>query len=190
MVEKRFGRREFLKITIATAAAAGLSHFRILNIGGVDVAFAGLCDNGREDPDVCSETSPDECNPPEDPDYCDISLQQDSDQCGEPGVPDTCDPTPGDPDICRAPGNVDICEPQQTDLCTGPVGGNQEPDICDPPNDDPDDPNAVQIETFNAKSADKAAFAAMPALGGLVAALGAAALWLRSLGKSKGDRET
>ena len=31
MRDKKLGRREFLKASLASAAAAGLSHFRILN---------------------------------------------------------------------------------------------------------------------------------------------------------------
>lgn len=192
MPEKRFGRREFLKITIATAAATGLSHFRILNLGGVDVAFAGICDNGREDPDVCSALSLDECTPGEDPDYCDVSLQQDLDQCGNPGVSDTCDPNPGDPDICMEPGVIDACDPQQTDLCTGVGGVGQEPDECSPSIGDPDDPNAVRVGSFDAEPPVEVASMVLPTLGGLAAALGAAALWLRRLhpGKSKEVEET
>jgi hypothetical protein len=40
MAKKEIGRREFLKIALGSAAAAGLSHFRFVNLGGAGPALA------------------------------------------------------------------------------------------------------------------------------------------------------
>jgi hypothetical protein len=152
MPQKELGRREFLKLAIAAAGAAGLSHFRVLNIGGADVAYARLCETGDlNDPDTCDATSVDWCIPlPDgDPDLCspdpgpqpsdmcpDNSPAGDGDRCqpaeGEPDAcapwvttfptPDTCDPTYNDPDVCHS-------TPQwgDHDVCDPSAG---EPDAC------------------------------------------------------------
>jgi hypothetical protein len=189
MPKRKIGRREFLKLAIASTAAAGLSHFRVLNIGGTDVALAqGPC-TPPDEPDVCEAADPDECLIPDDTDFCfqefgdqdvcNISEPLYVDQCGEPGgagtITDICEEDPGDPDICYNPGNIDTCTPPDTDLCVDPGGGGgQVPDTCVPPGD-PDDPNPVTVGSVGAESASSI----LPSLGGVAAALGAAALWLR-----------
>ena len=47
MPRKEIGRREFLRLLAGTAAAAGLSHFRFVNLGGAGPAWAQI------DPDEC-----------------------------------------------------------------------------------------------------------------------------------------
>jgi hypothetical protein len=127
MPEDRLKRREFLKVTIAAAAAAGLSHFRILNLGGTGVALAAVCERG-EDPDQCDANSIDWCNPG---------------GSGE-GAEDICgpDPSPGGTDMCpddSPGGDGDFCDPQlqEPDVCA-PTVDPPEPDVCNPGYLDPD----------------------------------------------------
>lgn len=139
MPQRKIGRREFLKLAIAAAGAAGLSHFRILNIGGADVAYAGQC--GAEAQDLCNPPSaPDDCTaPPVDPDECKIG-GGDPDLCsGQPGDPDLQCPSAGndtctttDPDLCDAlAGEADEClMPDDLDSCI--PGNPSDPDTCDP----------------------------------------------------------
>jgi hypothetical protein len=47
MAKKEIGRREFLRLLAGTAAAAGLSHFRFVNLGVAGFASA------NSDPDQC-----------------------------------------------------------------------------------------------------------------------------------------
>jgi hypothetical protein len=235
MPQKRIGRREFLKLAIAAAGAAGLSHFRILNIGGADVAYAqgDNCTNdgamstdecrpptNPSDPDTCPEgmqNGPDMCDELTDstdacipalvePDECIVLVSVDvcktgSDVCEAPPPPSTSDdcipgsspdvcvlafPGPdedvcpdapnGDGDICYANGvsDPDICPPgpPTEDSCPPPDGGT---DLCQPSVDNPDNPNPVTVSSIDVESASSA----LPALGGVIAVLGAAALWLR-----------
>lgn len=237
MTERKLGRREFLKLAIAAAGAAGLSHFRILNIGGADVALAqencssdpggidictpqtgdrdvcpegvadpanDICDPAIDEADVCIPgtpvNQPDNCTNDEDvcdptdvpPDSCSVTtdmceVPQAPDTCVPPSDPDTCAPaggdycitsppdTTGDGDVCIQPGFGDYCEATgAADTCVGPAGP-QTPDICDPGTVDPDTPNPVTVDSVGVETVSSA----LPALGGMVAALGAAALWVR-----------
>ena len=64
---KKLGRREFLKLTIATAAAGGLSHFRFLNFGAGVARAQVPCEPAGQDPDLCvSGQDPDICDPTND----------------------------------------------------------------------------------------------------------------------------
>lgn len=125
MDDKKLGRREFLKLAVATAAAAGLSHFRVLNFGGAGVAHAGSCAGDIENPDWCKPLIgfTDECVPPTDPDECQ-PMFNDPDLCsGQPGDPDyACWPFVT-PDTCTSLADQDLCDP------------GQEPDECQPPDD-------------------------------------------------------
>jgi hypothetical protein len=90
MEKEKLGRREFLRLLAGTAAAAGLSHFRFLNLGGGDVALANECTEGS--PDICVPGSgADICTPPAYPDAC---------NAGDPYEPDECKPDVGDTDHC------------------------------------------------------------------------------------------
>jgi hypothetical protein len=167
MPQKRIGRREFLKLTIAAVGAAGLSHFRILNIGGADVAMAqtdecsdtvtDICAVGAS-PDTCPEGADgggtDSCAPLNgDPDFCEPFDLDEDDECEPPGtIPDdVCDSEDGDTCVefgndtceCGAADSPDACDPGgsgEPDACTpsGFVGGG-DPDVCpDPPPGDGD----------------------------------------------------
>ncbi len=266
MFNRKMNRREFLKVVVASAAAAGLSHFRFLNFGGALPVLADGCGNPPGTPDTCNDMVVDYCNPGEDydlcpdpngganssdvcvpmiePDYCDPAIEYDADLCnppmpgedvcapplesdlcgkemspdvcGEgPNVPDVCKKSEGNPDVCPdsgpPPGDGDICivtggdsSPDEcipavgesdlcsagtgTDFCRNPEtgivepdncsppqdpdlcfeGGQNAPDICDPDSGNPDNPNALQLTAFKARSG--------VATVGVVAALGAAAL--------------
>lgn len=130
MFNKKMDRREFLKVVVASAAAAGLSHFRFLNFGG---AGAVLADNIG-----CDVGIPDYCNPGEDSDLCpdpnsatssDVCVpeQMQPDECILGSEADICDPVNPPPDICAPPDDPDECEV--------PPGG---PDTCMKEPDDPD----------------------------------------------------
>ena len=164
MSDRELDRREFLKLALATAAAAGLSHFRILNAGGPGVAHAGLCGGPPPRvPDYCDPTipDPDECVPPTDPDECKPAFG-DLDECTAPGdadyacaVADNCVPPddpdlcstvpPAHPDVCAPPDDLDSCVPQEPadpDECNPPAGNLDYActpgDVCDPVAGDPD----------------------------------------------------
>jgi len=164
MSSRKLDRRTFLKLALATAAGAGLSHFRILNVGGPGVAHAGLCGGPPpRDPDYCAPMTPDpdECIPPTDPDECKPALG-DVDECTAPddidydcAAADTCDPSsdpdicstvpPAYPDVCAPPNDLDSCVPQEPsdpDECTPSMGDLDyactPTDICSPASGDPD----------------------------------------------------
>ena len=125
MADKKLGRRGFLKLTAAAAAAAGLSHFEFLNASGPNVAFARQCEPGDlGSSDTCDQTSVDHCIP----------------QSADGGDPDLCSPDPGllPADMCpddSPQGDGDNCDPgQEADVC---VPG-ADPDQCAPAEDDPD----------------------------------------------------
>jgi hypothetical protein len=134
--ENKLGRREFLKLTLASAAAAGLSHFQFLNVaasGGspldhCDGIASDVCDPQNNNPDYKCTFGSDECRPDQgDPDLCAPGF----------GEPDECIEPLGDPDYrCPGPGQ-DFCEPQagDPDLCNPP----EEPDECEPMGSDPYD---------------------------------------------------
>ncbi len=146
MFDKKMDRREFLKVVIASAAAAGLSHFRFLNFGatgtvladnvGCDVAIPDYCNPG-EDSDICPDpnkaTSSDVCIPEMgELDECTTGPVFDPDICNMTNIPpDTCLPE-GDPDECEIPpGGPDTCFPQPpstADIC--PDGPQGDGDIC------------------------------------------------------------
>ncbi len=160
MEENQIGRRKFIKLTVATAAAAGLSHFRFLN-AGVRRAYADQdIDCLPPDPDICEPhaMNPDSCKPQNgDEDIC-MSGFHDEDYCStsaSPPEPDVCDPpatpeadyqcrAPGadqcipgvDPDLCEAaPGDEDVCIPgADPDYGCGVVSA----DFCEPATGDPD----------------------------------------------------
>jgi hypothetical protein len=141
MADKKFGRREFLKLTTAAVATQGLSHFRFLNFGGLGVASAkeepddclatitGVCVTG----DVCAPTGgQDICDPPSAPDICIAPNETDTCRAEPPQDPDICEPLPGDPDLCQPPpGDPDSCDPavQESDVCDPPQFPE---DTCDP----------------------------------------------------------
>jgi hypothetical protein len=175
MADKKLDRREFLKLTFATAAATGLSHFQFLNFGGLDIVYA-------------------QCDPAGNPDVCDPT-QGEPDVC-EPVIldPDVCEPPYDDPDECGTkPGDDDLCtpDPLNPDLCPEPAGGPEQdfcdpifdPDACDPFDNPPDEPTAVTLTNFSAKSP------AMSAFGGVVAVLAGAALWVRRRMFSESDED-
>ena len=166
MLNKKLDRREFLKVVVAGAAAAGLSHFRFLNMGGADVVLARECEPG-EDPDTCTPGNtdwcipasmdggdPDVCAPTDDnPDMCpDDSPGGDGDTC-LPGIdpdycnpnampvaePDMCNPDTNDPDICLGdmpPGDRDVCDPAQNEADVCIGDEEGNGDLCTAP--DPD----------------------------------------------------
>ena len=347
MNSKRLGRREFLKASLASAAAAGLSHFRFLNFGGVGTALARDCEVPQENPDVCDAANTDWCIPGDDaatgdkdvcnpdpslngtdmcpddsylgdgdvcdplpdssvPDACAPDLNEfdvcrpdvddpdvcigdepaaggDGDQCrpdlgdadvcipahspedqcvlvgrapeqdtcnGVPSAPaqdicvppshapeqdvcigvalapeqaDTCDPAGNGPDVCDLiNSDPDVCEPlvpepdtcdpqgapPDPDICIGDAAGDGDvcipeytnppdlcsptfdPDVCDPPAGATDEPSPVDVSAFNAQPAAGGPAAGVGALSGLLAALGAAALWLRHrLGAAEPEKE-
>lgn len=156
MSKKKTNRREFLKAAIAGAAAAGLSHFRVLNFGGMATVLA---DNAG-----CEVGIPDYCNPGEDPDICpdpnsatssDVCIpeQDEMDECIPMSEPDICDPVNPPPDTCMPPDDPDECEvppggpdtcmatPDDADICPdgGPPVGDG--DVCNEtaPNANPDE---------------------------------------------------
>ncbi len=158
MVMKRVSRRDFLKLLAAGTAAAGLSHFRLLNPGGVQPVGAVGC---SVLPDTCSLGVLDTCNPSDPPaDSCFVT-EGNADHCGEVAgmdqVPDACMP-PTDPDVCMPPGNPDEClpgldpdicaPPEDPDLCAPPMEPDlcappAEPDLCDPLAPEPDECTAA-----------------------------------------------
>ena len=148
MTKKEIGRREFLKIVLGSAAAAGLSHFRILNVGGAPSAgdqcgllrsADGWCiqedlctpndPDGRDtcwpqegDPDVCNTEEIDVCMPPSDPDQCTVAGDPDY-ECATPGA-DTCGTQ--NPDLCWPAHDRDQClPPEDEDNCS-----EASPDEC------------------------------------------------------------
>jgi hypothetical protein len=168
MFSKKMDRREFLKIVMASAAAAGLSHFRFLNFGGVLPVLADGCGHPAGILDTCNDMMVDYCNPGEDYDVCpdpnggasssDVCVpeQGEMDECAPPSEPDICDPADSEPDICDPaaglpdqcevpPGGPDTCFPQPpstADIC--PDGGETaggDGDICSVTgeNDNPDE---------------------------------------------------
>ncbi|HSN74585.1 MAG TPA: twin-arginine translocation signal domain-containing protein [Anaerolineae bacterium] len=167
-------RREFLRFLGAAAGAAGLCHFRFLNVG----MAAGLTapDQGCQppmEPDLCNPGAgdPDQCIPPDDVDYgcpapnqddC-LPLQGDPDLCSPLWNPDQCEPPYNDPDECwNTPDDQDICSPDplNPDRCPEPGGGPgqdicepnlSEPDECDP-FDTPPDALAVTLASFGAQA--------------------------------------
>lgn len=139
MFDKKMDRREFLKVVIASAAAAGLSHFRFLNFGGALPALADDC-TGPLDPDICDPSIGefDVCPDPPlgDGDLC-APVDGTYDEC-VPAVEeaDECNWAKGDPDECPdGSGTVDECVSPNPDVCNQGLAG---PDICDPEHDDPD----------------------------------------------------
>ncbi len=191
--KKRLNRRGFLKLSIAAAAAAGLSHFRFLNLGGVKRAFAQGCDYGEE-PDLCipQQENIDICVPGSEPDICapsggdpDVCGGVDPDYyCSEP-MSDVCDPAGSDPDLCNPMASEpdeciqledtdyacpvvgsDFCNASDPDLC---IPWEYEPDVCDASSTD--EPTAVDVESFNAASGSQPISWASAILGGMAAAL-------------------
>ena len=108
MTGEKLLRRDFLKVTIATVAVQGLSHFRFLNFSGISsvsayegepdennciAAITGICQTYEDQcagagTDICPEPSADTCAPPEDWDHCDPPRSPE----------DTCDPFDNPPD--------------------------------------------------------------------------------------------
>jgi hypothetical protein len=155
MAKKEIGRREFLRLLAGTAAAAGLSHFRFLNVGGAPSggdqcgllqSADGYCSeedlcaptdpDGRDtcwpsvqdgDPDVCATDEVDVCMPPSDPDECTVAGDPDY-ECATQGA-DSCGA--GDPDLCWPEHDRDQClPPDDTDDCS-----EASPDACGAPGD-------------------------------------------------------
>ncbi len=139
MFDKKINRREFLKIVVASAAAAGLSHFRFLNFGGALPVLADECESGQN-PDTCNpsigefDICPDP--PPGDGDLC-APVDGSLDECVPAmGEADECNWGKNDPDECPDGSNTDDgCVTPNPDVCDQGFGA---PDICDPGNDDPD----------------------------------------------------
>lgn len=145
MSNKKMNRREFLKVVIASAAAAGLSHFRFLNFGGPlpvsamdDCApssgISDICEPLEGNADTCPEpptyeTGQDLCVPNEPNDLADACFHvlpggTEMDYCNTPrDETDVCDThtTPGD-----------ACDPYngEGDLCEW-TGEFYEVDVCD-----------------------------------------------------------
>ncbi len=145
--EKKLGRREFLKMAIASAAAAGLSHFQFLNFGGAELARAqddcnppggvpDTCVPENQDPDMCwgpQFEDEDVCRAPQDPDECDPLGQPQVDTCLEV-EPDACNP-PQDPDRCLPDLDQDMClPPDDPDQCWPDYGDQDSDEVCAPPN--------------------------------------------------------
>jgi hypothetical protein len=154
MDEKKLNRREFLKAALAAAAAVGLSHFRFLNLGGVNPVLADVCDsladycNPMEDLDICPDLNPnsadvcipemaepDECMTGQDPDIC-APMETEPDICAPPEIPDICEVPPAEPDTCVPQGNPDICPDGgppsgDGDICNE-TGPQADPDECIP----------------------------------------------------------
>lgn len=157
MAKKEIGRREFLKIVLGSAAAAGLSHFRILNVGGAPSggdqcgllqSADGWCGpdgdlcaptdpDGRDtcwpqaplapDPDVCNTEELDVCMPPSDADQCTVAGDPDY-ECATPAA-DTCGTQ--NPDLCWPEHDPDQClPPEDEDNCSA-----ASPDVCGAPGD-------------------------------------------------------
>ena len=132
MAKKKLGRREFLKLTAAAAAAAGLSHFQFLNIGGPNVALADECEEGlTEDSDECeggTTEDSDVCEggPTEDSDECEEGLTEDSDECegGPTEDSDDCEEGPTE--------DSDDCNQNSVDHCIPESNNGGDPDLCDP----------------------------------------------------------
>jgi hypothetical protein len=152
-----------------------------------------ICAPDIGDPDECEVPpgGPDTCmTAPDDPDICPDGGPPvgDGDICNETGPqanPDECIPAVNESDGCTASAEPDFCRDPETgqvahDLCTPPQdedicyeNGQNTIDICDPGNNDPDaDPNVVRLASLQARPGTTTV--------GLVAALGAAALFLRS----------
>ncbi len=133
MFSKKMDRREFLKVVVASAAAAGLSHFRFLNFGGAGTVLADYYGCTDVIPDYCDPQEPGNVDTCPDPstsssDVC-IPEQGESDECIPMSEADICDPVNPPPDICAPPADPDVCEvpPGGPDTCmTAP----DDPDIC------------------------------------------------------------
>jgi hypothetical protein len=146
MLNRKMDRREFLKVVVASAAAAGLSHFRFLNIGGtLPVSAQDDCAPSSGMSDICEplEGNADTCpEPPE------LVIGQDLCVPNEPNDPaDACFhvlPSGTEPDYCNIPRdetdvcdthttpNTDNCNPEtgEGDLCEW-TGEAYEVDVCD-----------------------------------------------------------
>lgn len=212
MTQRKLDRRAFLKTVLASAAAAGLSHFRILNFGASDAAAQDLCDPPSL-PDTCipqgSPPDPDSCYPPGDTDYCvPAGMVTDPDYCdpqynemdvGCAGEQDYCYPDDFDPDVCLPPYEADECLPATGDVdyqCTAAAAdvcdpGMQDPDLCAPWAGETDvcvpgadEPDEPTVSTVVSLDASSAV-SVLPAAGAAAAALGAAAL--RKLRTSEED---
>jgi hypothetical protein len=166
-------RREFLRFVGAAAGAAGLCHFRFLNIGmAAGLAAPDQVCQPPNEPDLCNPGGgdPDECMLPDDVDYgchfpnqddC-LPLQGDPDLCSPPFDPDLCEPQIQDPDECwNTPIDQDICspDPSNPDQCPEVGGGADQdfcdlildPDVCDPFDIQPD-VLAVTLASFGAQA--------------------------------------
>lgn len=146
MVMKPMSRRDFLKWLAAGAAAAGLSHFGVLNFGGVVPVSARECEVPGEDPDVCNTVAvnTDWCIPASygggDPDVCEPGSELNPDMCPDDspgGDADICSPAVAELDECWPETNEpDLCittEPSDPDVCIGDTTGDG--DLCVPESD-------------------------------------------------------
>ena len=147
-----------------------------------------LCMPSAQEPDLGMETDP--CDPAGEQDLCLLFASPDAcepaavpipepDNCANVAAADTCEPNPlnNSPDVCIGDnppvGDPDICEAPFTDppdVCSPTF----DPDVCNAPGA-ADEPSPV---LFSEVSADSGAVR-LPVVGAIVAALGAAALWLR-----------
>jgi hypothetical protein len=171
MEKKEIGRREFLKIALGSVAAAGLSHFRILNVGAAPSSgdqcgllqskdgwcgeLGDLCTptdpDGRDtcwpqegDPDVCNTTEVDVCMPPSDPDQCTVAGDPDY-ECATPGA-DTCGTE--NPDLCWPEHDRDQClPPDDEDNCA-----EASPDECSAAGDP--DYDCSEVDSCQAEDPD------------------------------------
>lgn len=184
MADEKLGRRDFLKLTVATVAAQGLSHFRFLNFSGIGAVSAHDADSSSPQSPTC--TGDDVCDPSGAQDTCDLPGQtdfcvppQDVDSC-LPVDPDVCGMPTGSPDVCDPLGDADECSPPvfPEDVCMPP----EDPDICDPPNSPEDicdpldispDTTSVKMTSMGGKSSGVSLF------GGVLAFVAGAALWVR-----------
>jgi hypothetical protein len=134
MDDEKLGRREFLKLTIASTAAAGLSHFQFLNLGANVALAQDECDPAIPNSDICDAENPDICDPgnQNNPDICPDPHVASSDVCMPPDDEDECISQMGEPDICHEM-EGDTCTDTNPDICEL----DQSPDVCRPP-DDPD----------------------------------------------------
>jgi hypothetical protein len=131
MLDKKMNRREFLKVVIASAAAAGLSHFRFLNFGGAVPALAmDDCTPSSGIPDICEpfEGNADTCpEPPE--------LVMGQDICGPDDSVDACFhvlPSGTEMDYCNIPQDAtDICDTHTTPNTDNCVPTTGEGDLCE-----------------------------------------------------------
>ena len=144
MEDKRLGRREFLKLAIASAAATGLTHFQFLNIAAQEAIPQEICDADEcvpgQVPDICQPQpggSVDVCAPnavPTEPDLCYIAAGVTYPDMCDPGVGDVdvCSPAVSPPDECVSTGDQDFCDGGQdsTDIC---AAGQDLQDTCPDP---------------------------------------------------------